>query len=75
MTAKKPAAKKPAAKKPAAKKPRAPGIGALVEELLLVNKATEDILAAIAKKFPDAATNASNVSWYRSKLRAAGKKV
>ena len=68
-------AKKAVDKKPAAKtgeKTRKPGVGALIKELILKNKETEAILEAVIAKFPEAATTANNVSWYRTKLRADG---
>lgn len=72
-TVAKKAAAKPAAKKVSkteGKKPRAPGIGSLIKELILKNKETEAILEAVLAKFPEAATTANNVSWYRTKLRS-----
>lgn len=49
------------------------GIGALISGLLIKGKGTDEVLSAVLKEFPDASTNASNVSWYRSKLRTEGK--
>lgn len=71
----KPAAKAPAkkasAQKPEAgeKKPRGSGIGAFCMELIGKGKSNEEVLAAVKTKFPDAATSASSVAWYRNKLK------
>jgi hypothetical protein len=64
-------AKKAAAQKPEAgeKKPRGSGIGALCMELIGKGKSNEEVLAAVKAKFPDAATSASSVAWYRNKLK------
>ena len=71
-TTKKPVAK-PAAKKPVAKpadtKPKKQGIGAFCMGLIQAGKDTDAVLAAVQKKFPDAATSASSIAWYRNKLK------
>jgi hypothetical protein len=85
--AKKPAAKKPVAKKAPAKKavpakgkdkaeraPRAPGSGALIRELLLKGKDTDQILAEVHKKFPESKAGPADVSWNRGRLRKEGHK-
>lgn len=48
-------------------------IGAYVNGLLMHDKSTEEILKAVAKKFPEARTSAASVAWYRSKLNKQGK--
>lgn len=48
-------------------------IGGFVNGLLMHNKSTEEILKAVAKKFPQAHTSAASVAWYRSKLNKQGK--
>lgn len=48
-------------------------IGDFVNGLLMHNKSTEEILKAVAKKFPQARTSAASVAWYRSKLNKQGK--
>jgi hypothetical protein len=73
--AKKPASKKAAAKpkgKPAAKKEKQQGIGAFCESLLKQKKSTDEILAAVRSKFPDAKTSPASVAWYRNKMREEG---
>lgn len=48
-------------------------IGGICCDLLLKGKSTEEILAAVLKKFPDASTSASSIAWYRNKLKKEGK--
>ena len=48
------------------------GIGSFIEECLMNNDSTKDILEKVKDQFPDAKTNNSNISWYRSKLRKLG---
>jgi len=49
------------------------GIGAFCSDLLLKNKTTEQILAAVKEKYPDAKTSPASIAWYRNKLREEGK--
>lgn len=68
-----PAAKrsKPASAAPA-KGPKKTGIGAFCIELIKKGKSNEEVLAAVKKEFPQAATSASSVAWYRNKLKSEG---
>lgn len=66
------AAKKTAKANGAAKPARGQGIGAYCNELILKGKSNEDVLTAVRTKFPDAATSASSVAWYRNKLKSDG---
>lgn len=61
-----------AAKADGEKKPRGLGIGAFCMDLIKAGKGNEDVLAAVAKKFPDAKTSAASVAWYRNKLKSEG---
>lgn len=54
------------------RKPRAPGVGTLAKEMILAGKSTEQILAAVQKKFPDASTTEKGISFYRNALRKEG---
>lgn len=61
--------KKAAAKKaPKAKAAKKPGVGARQVALILAGKTNEQVLAAVRKEFPGAATTAACVAWYRSKV-------
>jgi hypothetical protein len=52
----------------AGKRQRGPGVGAYVRELFAQGmNDTNQILAAVAARFPDAATSAKCVRWYASK--------
>lgn len=53
-------------------KPKGQGIGAFCMGLIQAGKSNEDVLAAVAEKFPDAKTSAASVAWYRSKLKSEG---
>lgn len=68
------AAKKAASKKPATgRAPKGTGIGAFCTGLIEKGKSNEEVLEAVRKKFPEAATSASSVAWYRNKLKSEGK--
>lgn len=67
------AAAKEAKKAKVSSKPRGQGIGAFCMDLILKGKSNDEVLAAVAKKFPDASTSASSVAWYRNKLKSEGK--
>lgn len=58
--------------KPAAKsdKPKKRGIGAFCVDLIKAGKSNEEVLVAVKKQFPDAATSASSVAWYRNKVKS-----
>lgn len=66
------AAKKAAKAADGDKKPRGLGIGAFCMDLIKAGKSNEDVLSAVAKKFPDAKTSAASVAWYRNKLKSEG---
>jgi hypothetical protein len=70
------AAKAPAQKSGKAadgeKKPRGMGVGKFCMDLILKGKTNEEVLEAVKAKFPEAATSASSVSWYRNKLKSEG---
>ena len=81
MATKKPAAKKPVAAKvakpkteKATKEPKAkkPGIGAFCMDLIEKGKTNDEILASIAKTFPEAKTSKGCIAFYRNKAKAAG---
>jgi hypothetical protein len=55
------------ATKPGAK-PRGKGIGHFCEAMIADGKTNAEILAAVAKTFPDAKTSDSSVNWYRNKM-------
>ena len=67
------AAPKATAKRTVARAPRGTGIGSYCSELILRGKSTEEVLAAVHKKFPESHTTQSSVAWYRSKLHKEGK--
>lgn len=70
-----PTAAKKAAKKSATKPAgggRGLGIGAFCMGLIKKGKSNEEVLEAVRKEFPDAATSASSVAWYRNKLKSEG---
>jgi hypothetical protein len=48
------------------------GVGTVVKERLLAGDTNEQALAAAKAEFPDSATSASTVSWYRNQLRKNG---
>lgn len=48
-------------------------IGEYVEALILRGKSTEEVLADVQKRFPEARTQKASVYWYRSKLHKEGK--
>jgi cell division septation protein DedD len=59
-------------KKAKAAKGKQQGIGAFCESLLKQKKSTDEILAAVRSKFPDAKTSPASVAWYRNKMREEG---
>lgn len=69
----KPAAERSPKKAAGTGKSKGFGIGAFCEGLLLKGKTTEDILAAVKKEYPKAATKAASIAWYRNKLIVEGK--
>lgn len=56
----------------AEKKARKPGSGALIQEMILAGKDTDQILEKVRKEFPDSKAKAQDVSFHRTKLRQAG---
>lgn len=54
-------------------KAKAQGIGAFCMGLIIKGKTNEEVLAAAKQQFPNAATSASSVAWYRNKLKSDGK--
>ena len=59
--------------RPTTDKPKKVGIGALIRELISKGKGNEEIVDTVLQKFPDAKTNAANVSWYRNDMKKAKK--
>ncbi len=51
------------------------GVGTVIKEAILAGKDNDEALAAAKAEFPDSATTASTVSWYRNDLRKSGKEV
>lgn len=51
---------------------RGTGVGARTQELIRAGKDNEFIIAALQKEFPDKANSASNVNWYRNKVKKTG---
>jgi len=49
--------------------PKKQGIGAFCIALIREGKDNAAVLAAVAKKFPDAATSAASIAWYRNKVK------
>ena len=49
------------------------GIGEYVVALLERGRSTDEVLKAVGKRFPDAATSRASVSWYRSQAKREGK--
>lgn len=45
------------------------GIGVFCTDLIRAGKSNEEVLAAVKEKFPNAATSASSVAWYRNKVK------
>lgn len=56
-------------KSAAAPKPRGEGVGTHIRELIKDGKTTEQILAAVKKKFPDSEAKASSVAWHRCQMK------
>ena len=50
-------------------KARGQGIGAFCKELITAGKSNAEVLAAVQKKFPGAATSKGCVAYYRNKLK------
>ena len=50
------------------------GVGTVVKERLIAGDTNEMALAAAKAEFPDSATSAQTVSWYRNQLRKDGNK-
>lgn len=44
-------------------------VGALAKHEIKAGKSNEQVLAAVRKKFPRAATSLGSISWYRSHMR------
>lgn len=51
------------------KKTKGPGVGSLVKDLIGQGLNTDDILVKVKEAFPEAKTNRTCVSWYRSSLK------
>jgi hypothetical protein len=51
------------------------GIGSVITEQLLAGATNEVALAAVKAEFPESATTAATVSWYRNNLRGKGEKI
>ncbi|MFI5387593.1 MAG: hypothetical protein ACHQ50_15910 [Fimbriimonadales bacterium] len=49
--------------------------GAYIRSLLVMGKATEDILVLVRKHFPESKAKNSDVSWNRGRLKAVGKTI
>jgi hypothetical protein len=56
-------------------KPARRGIGTVIKEQLLAGATNEAALAAVKAEFPESATSAATVSWYRNDLRQKGEQV
>lgn len=54
-----------------AKQPKR-GVGAVIKEAILAGKDNAEALEAARKEFPESATTAATVSWYRNDLRKDG---
>ena len=54
---------------------RAPGVGALTKELILMGLDNAAVIARLKQDFPDKANTASNVNWYRNRLKKEGVSV
>lgn len=68
-------AKKPGGRKPKVNRPAGKGVGAYSRELIRAGKSNAQVLEMVMKKFPDANTTVSSVSWYRNNMRKEGEKV
>jgi hypothetical protein len=51
------------------------GIGNYARQLIRSGHTSDETLAAVMKRFPDAATTLKSVKWYRSRLRRDGEDV
>ena len=48
------------------------GVGSYCRALIALGKTNKEILERVREDFPDAATTATSISWYRCKMKAAG---
>jgi len=64
---------KPKVNKKMTDDPKKENISSIIKRMLLNGeKNAETIVTAVKEQFPDANTKASNVAWYRAKLRKEG---
>lgn len=49
--------------------------GAYIRSMVMAGKSTDTILEQVGKHYPDSKAKASDVSWNKGKLKAAGKKI